>query len=357
MEESIKYDYKKLNSVVPEPETITFYPKSLFHFTFNQVGSFCHTQLGVIMDLPSQETLDRFDPIEIYVAPTGTRYLDFPITDKDDLMSRGWTAAKIGPAPSYEKSISGTGMKGRRTQYGIKHHIVSTIHAAIGLTIGKLATQISSKMKGSNIWERGQLVVLLSRTQRLSDMIFVGNKNETLSCLREALKFRSQFDEYMEQILDVLSGVPEIPRVIDQSVHPFSPKNVALPPTGNGVVYLIVSCKDNRSTYIGQTNDMLRRLKEHNSGRGSKQTSPDHLRPWGLLAYVVGFEQNTRYMMMFEKKWEQQRQRRMTQNQLDYSPSKVITWGKETMDVYNRRSNNVFRSETLHMVIAGQFDR
>ena len=57
--------------------------------------------------------------------------------------------------------------------------------------------------------------------------------------------------------------------------------------------------------YIGSTNDLIRRLSEHNSGFGSNQTAPPSLRPWALLAYVTGFDGDKRARLNFENRWIQ----------------------------------------------------
>jgi predicted GIY-YIG superfamily endonuclease len=302
------------------------------------------------VDLPRSEQLSNFEPIEIFVAPTGLKYLDFVVTTKADLIHRGWVRTMLDAAPSYEKSIQGYGLKAKRKQYGIKHHIVSTIHSSIGLTIGKLATELSFQRKGYNLWERGQLVVLMSRTRRLSDIIFVGDKTENLECLRQAMNLRSQFDDYMEQILSVVSGEMNEPHVIQQEVHPFRPKDVDLPTAGQGVVYILLSCKDNRTTYIGQTMNLKRRIREHNSGYGSSGTCPSELRPWGLLAFVSGFEDGVNELLSFETRWKSRRDFRLWTDRIPYEPGNVVVWGSEIVAETN---NSNADQNSLNMVIAG----
>jgi hypothetical protein len=46
------------------------------------------------------------------------------------------------------------------------------------------------------------------------------------------------------------------------------------------------------------------RLAQHNSGFGARQTSPAHLRPWAILAYVAGFNGNRQEMLSFETGWK-----------------------------------------------------
>ena len=56
-------------------------------------------------------------------------------------------------------------------------------------------------------------------------------------------------------------------------------------------VYLLYH-KDANRTYIGASTDVTRRLKEHNSGKGSKSTKIQLLKyesDWKLIAYLDGF--------------------------------------------------------------------
>ena len=56
-----------------------------------------------------------------------------------------------------------------------------------------------------------------------------------------------------------------------------------------GFVYLIVSTKECRFAYVGETGCIRRRLQEHNSGHGSRFTNNPLLRPWGLMVIISGF--------------------------------------------------------------------
>ena len=60
-------------------------------------------------------------------------------------------------------------------------------------------------------------------------------------------------------------------------------------------------------TYIGQTKRLVQCLHEHNSHYGSQGTSDYRLRPWALLAYVTGFDENVRMRLAFEQQWKQRR--------------------------------------------------
>ena len=41
---------------------------------------------------------------------------------------------------------------------------------------------------------------------------------------------------------------------------------------------------------MGQTENLKNSLREHNTGYGSQETRPTHLHPWGVFAFVCGFD-------------------------------------------------------------------
>lgn len=51
---------------------------------------------------------------------------------------------------------------GSRKQYGLKSYVSSTIHSAINDTLQRMATQISRNNPNFNIWDKGQLFVILN---------------------------------------------------------------------------------------------------------------------------------------------------------------------------------------------------
>ena len=168
----------------------------------------------------------------------------------------------------------------------------------------KVATSVSTTVPKYRLWEKEQAVVLLSRTKTAADVIFVGNKSDTLTALVMLIQTRTQFAEYMEHILNVLTHTANQPvPVIDQAIFPFRVCDITLPQDRSGYCYILLSLKQKETIYIGQTLHLSTRLAQHNSGSGAKQTSPDHLRPWAILAYVAGFNGNKQEMLSFETAW------------------------------------------------------
>ena len=50
-----------------------------------------------------------------------------------------------------------------------------------------------------------------------------------------------------------------------------------------------MSTTDPKFAYVGETSSIRRRLREHDTGHGSRFTQNPALRPWALLALVSGF--------------------------------------------------------------------
>jgi hypothetical protein len=192
-------------------------------------------------------------------------------------------------------------MKGKRRQYALKHYIATTVHSAIGHTVFKLATQLT---KENSLWERAMVVVLVSRVHTAGDLIFVGDKDANVNALIAGLKCRNQYDEYMEHIVAVLSGEVSVGTPLSLAVHPFRFKDIPLPMDQSGVVYMLVSIKDGASLYIGYTQSMSDRLKRHNSGVGAYASAPKERRPWGLYAYITGFQGSVPLLKQVEDRWQ-----------------------------------------------------
>jgi hypothetical protein len=74
--------------------------------------------------------------------------------------------------------------------------------------------------------------------------------------LCEALGFRSQFLEYMEHILDTLSGKATEAPVIKVYMNPYRPCDTPLPRDASGYCYLLVSSRDWTTTYIETTREL-----------------------------------------------------------------------------------------------------
>jgi hypothetical protein len=299
---------QKLDRVCKEPAELYFFQGGLYEMTYNKPGCFSQSQLAILMDVPCQEHVNAFRSIEIYVSPPGSKTVPQDGVTKEELLEMRWTIQRVGPTPERPEMVA-RNLSARREQYGLRHRFASTIHAAMGQELSQLVTKVDMNTDLYDIWERAQVVVLLSRTKRAADTIFVGDTPETtIDTLTATLLRTTQYTKYTCYLLDALTreqhdgGNPV--RVVDQQNHPYRPIDIELPMDNTGCCYILVSCQDTSVTYIGETSNLPARIDAHNSGHGSHQTQSEYLRPWGVLAYVVGFEGNVAKRKAFESQWK-----------------------------------------------------
>ena len=69
-------------------------------------------------------------------------------------------------------------------------------------------------------------------------------------------------------------------------------------------VYIIVSTKNTIFFYIGETNNLGQHIILHSTGKGPGATSWPSLQPWGVLDYVIGFD-NRHQWVHFEAVWKE----------------------------------------------------
>ena len=289
------------------PRELVFYPFAIYEFTYNDSGNrfFQSEPCMILDDLPREEDLQVWADVEVLKPPHGVDDMPSPPIRKDELLAQGWTVIKIGKHPDRKYSLGNNGLCGTREQYGLRHRISMTIHAVMGSTVSTLVLHVgSSKDKG--LWEKAQVVVSLSRTKTSNDVYFIGDSNTITDILWKALLKRNQFDEYIEYLVKKLCGDDDSKAfTINQSSHhPFRPKDVQLPNPTDYCCYILVSVQDPSYTYVGQTINLRKRLNQHNSfAGGTSSTNRQHLKPWALLAYVVGFESRDT-CRAFEREWQ-----------------------------------------------------
>lgn len=320
----------ELNNVTREPQCLQLHKGLVIEMTFNRPGHWSNSQMGILMELPEQEAVDNFISIPLFLAPVGTKFLPPGVTTIQNLITNGWIRILVGSAPEIEHRYSGT-MCAKRRQYGIRPRIAMTIHKAMGGDFGYVVSSVvddgTAKYK---LWAKEQVQVLISRTQQLNHLIFVGAPQATAQKLAELLLVESKYSQHMNHIVASLSVTetnppntsslkqpnilqfPEDTRPQEQS-HvqnqlPFRPCQIELPENDYGYVYLLLSLQNYTSTYIGQTVNLLRRLSQHNQGLGSIDTQNTRLRPWHCIAFITGPSfQIPRIRQTFERTWQRWR--------------------------------------------------
>ena len=205
--------------------------------------------------------------------------------------------------------------------YGLKHHVTSTVHATMGDTLHKIVTTVSNQDCEYQLWDKAQAIVLLSRTNLGSHIIFVGDNNDTIKALSLLIRNTNQWMNYMEHILEMASVNDMADSHISVFNHQdclFRLSDMALPTCNTGFVYMLVSTHSTSFSYIGETLNIGCRLNQHNSGFGSESTCDPSMRPYALFAYVCGFEGEKILRRQFEYMWKCRRdqERMMGMNSL-----------------------------------------
>ena len=119
--------------------------------------------------------------------PLGKNEVVFdPNETKQSYIEQGFVEVEVGVAPEYSYSLQDN-VQAKRKQYGLRHYVSSTIHEAMGDTLPSVAIEISMRNKDFKIWDKGQMIVVISRTKRGKDTIFVGNKQDILAALKNLL--------------------------------------------------------------------------------------------------------------------------------------------------------------------------
>lgn len=322
--EASRITINELNNVTREPQCLQLHQGLVVEMTFNRPGHWSNSQMGIIMELPEQHAIDSFLPISVFLAPVGTKLLPPGLTTTANLVTNGWRPILVGSAPELEHRYSG-GMCAKRRQYGIRPRIAMTIHKAMGGDFGYVVSSVvddgTAKYK---LWAKEQVQVLISRTHRLDHLIFVGAPEATAQKLAQLLLLESKYSQHMNHIIASLSisgnhshnscnpgqNILQLPDTTPEQFRlphplPFRPCDTELPQIDYGYVYLLLSLQNYRSTYIGQTVNLLRRLSQHNQGLGSLDTQNTRLRPWHCIAFITGPSfQVHRIRQGFERKWQ-----------------------------------------------------
>jgi predicted GIY-YIG superfamily endonuclease len=297
-----------LSRKVKQRSKLSLYPGARYEFAYNIKNKFSQGQLAILLHVPHQESVQRHEAIIVWAAPPGCK--EYPLaTDctEAQLIVLGWYKSSVPYTTSESQSIH-RGILGRRTQYGLKPRVASTIHACMGSTLPAIVTAvvpIANSNLDFGLWEAAQVVVLLSRTRRASHIFFVGDRQSTIQHLIDKLGMVHRHLPYIKKLLKSLCGERiETPVLIHPTIY--RPCDAVIGHTG--CVYLLVSTKQIGLTYIGSTSDMARRLDKHNTGQGGAGTCSPLLRPWAIMMYISGLP-SKQERLRFEAVWKVTAQR------------------------------------------------
>jgi predicted GIY-YIG superfamily endonuclease/DNA replication protein DnaC len=353
---------QQLTKKLKEPPQLFFYPYARYDITFNKDNCHSQSQLALLVDMPTEDDINHFKPIKIMLAPHGTKLIPAntiieqdPLQTKQNLIQHGWKESTIGSAMPHGQKLNAS-MRGKRQQYGLKHRVASTIHSVQGQTLDTVITCIAT-FGDYALWERNQIVVLLSRTKTGKSMWFVGTKEDIIDAIIQILRKTSKYEEYMNHVLnrlcpkDINPHVPsaaEPPFTVEQQFLPFRPLDIGLPNDNSGFCYLLVSTKEPSYFYIGQTRNIRNRLNMHNSGYNSTtKTAPAHLRPFAVVAYVVGFDHDTKRMREFEMQWVN-KQQSLCHLRMEIHADDLTAAAQEIISLWNNQ-----HQYSLRLIITG----
>ena len=151
-----------------------------------------------------------------------------PHYSKENYVAVGFEEVKIGISPEHSHSVTND-MFAKRKQYGLRHHVVMTVHAAMGDTLKTMVTRISTTDNNFAMWDKGQLIVILSRTKEANKSIFVGPKNDTLAAFRQLVLRKTQWSLHMEKVLNLITVNADNgneARVINMESFPYVIRNI-----------------------------------------------------------------------------------------------------------------------------------
>ena len=180
----------------------------------------------------------------------------------------------------------------------------------MGQDLDSIVTKVSDKEPNFKLREE-QVVVLLSWTHYAKKFILLGIQTKHVKHWYVYSK-KSAYTDYMGYMVENISGAEQQQQEqnaleINFTFSTLRSANAELPFDDLGYAYILFSVRQRQTTYIGQTKNLSKRLQQHNRGTGAKQTQPEYLRPWSLLAYVAGFNQNRQEHISFETEWQKRR--------------------------------------------------
>ena len=313
---------RDLSRRIKQPYNLAFYEKALYETTYNYRNHFSQAQMAILLEMPTVEDIKELKPVKVMVAPHGCKYIPDNLETKADFLKAGFKEQRVGVAPERPENLS-FGIMAKRQQYGLRHRVASTIHAGMGQDLAGVVTKVDSEDPDYKLWEKEQVVVLMSRTHFANQIVFVGDKQKTANALADLIMKRSQYSDYMDYLLTQLlphnenSSSPKTVNdfLIDNTRHyPFLPKDTPLPSDSSGYAYIIGSTAEGASgiiTYIGEAENLCKRLVEHNSRRGPDNTADLSIGKWALIGYICGFEGCSRSgRLCIERIWQEEKEER-----------------------------------------------
>ena len=224
---------RRLDKKIKQRRELVFHPNAKFEFTQVLKGKFNQGQLALMVNIPSDETIEAKMPIRVFAAPSGVK--NFPPLEEcneNTLLDSGWTIVNVPLKTSGNEQIV-RGIQARRTQYPLKPRVSSTIHACMGSTLSAIVSAVvtlADMPYNFSLWEAAQIVVLLSRTRTANSIYFVGDKEATIKHIIDVLSGQQyRYLRFISSLLDKLCDESmDLINILPQPTQ-FRPKDAELP--------------------------------------------------------------------------------------------------------------------------------
>ena len=114
-----------------------------------------------------------------------------------------WKLYSVGTAR--DKTFDICGFEAGRHQCGLKYQLNLTVHTSMSDTLSIIVIEISENGSNYKLLDKAQAIVLLGKACVGSDIVFVGSKQSTIAALVKIIRLKSQYMDYMECVLDLVS--------------------------------------------------------------------------------------------------------------------------------------------------------
>ncbi|XP_014681905.1 PREDICTED: ATP-dependent DNA helicase PIF1-like, partial [Priapulus caudatus] len=212
---------RQLNYKCQEPSSLIIFVGAVMRLTYNNINEtpsvprFSQGQLCVVEALARSDQVANAQKITVKLVPPGVRSFDV------DNLPAHWKQFRVKRRPTQPIVVGPQRTKAWRKQFPLCYFVCTTIHKALGETLPSVATQLSLKHKEYRLWEREQLLVLLSRVPTLHDITFVTTDAEdTIAAMLHLLRLPSRWANHVDTVLQTLDFHNAGPRVPHHIYNP-----------------------------------------------------------------------------------------------------------------------------------------
>lgn len=149
---------KMLDRHSSESRTLAFFKGCLYEGTVNSHGKYYNSQILLMLDVPSQDHVNRKKPIKMYAAPPGSKrpnvlHFSIPPSREEVLDVWGWKEVTVEHAP--ENYVSSSGLWAYRKQYPLVHLGNSTVSEIVRWAfIGDVFHSICLYIRLTKLWDQ-----------------------------------------------------------------------------------------------------------------------------------------------------------------------------------------------------------